>query len=542
VDSQGDVRWRSVEELHREASRIGSLLVDRGLGRDDVCVLVLAPDEFCARALLGCLIIGAVPVLVAPPVVRGLHSNLKEVLRYVARTTRARVILADESADRAGTAPARNHARARVVFRSELVEEGGADDVVAAHPAATAVAAMQLTSGTTGFPRICVWEHRNVLAALDAMERAMKLTPDDVCVNWTPLYHDMGLVNNFLLCLVKGVPLAMIETIDFLKRPALWLRTLCNVNGTVTWSPNFGFALAARRIDDREMAGVRLDGVRGFWNAAERIHLETMLGFHQRFERFGVRRPMLKTNFGCAENIGGATFSDPDGEFVVEHVDAGEMHEKGVARRVAESSGGTNVASIVGVGRASPGMSIKILSRHGRQLPDGHVGEIALDTPSRMRGYLRRVRETRRALKGRFLMTGDMGYLRGEELFWVGRTRERINLHGAKFDPSDFERVLSRVPGLREGCFAAFGVDDEAIGTQRLVLISEVRDSCVTSHAHLTRTIREEIARQLGVTTTEVHLLKQGTMTKTSSGKRRHRFYRQLYLEGGLRPSASIGD
>jgi acyl-CoA synthetase (AMP-forming)/AMP-acid ligase II len=139
-------------------------------------------------------------------------------------------------------------------------------------------------------------------------------------------------------------------------------------------------------------------------------------------------------------------------------------------------------------------------------------------------------------------MTGDMGYLRGEELFWVGRTRERINLHGAKFDPSDFERVLSRVPGLREGCFAAFGVDDEAIGTQRLVLISEVRDSCVTSHAHLTRTIREEIARQLGVTTTEVHLLKQGTMTKTSSGKRRHRFYRQLYLEGGLRPSASIGD
>jgi acyl-CoA synthetase (AMP-forming)/AMP-acid ligase II len=540
VDFRGDVRWRSFRELHEEASRLGSLLADRGLGPGAVCVVVLRPDEFCATAVLGCLIIGAVPVLVAPPVIRGLHSNLKEVVKYVAETTRARVVLTDESGGAAAAEPGWGNGRAQVVLRSELAEGGDAGGVAPAHPGTNDVAAMQLTSGTTGFPRVCVWEQQRVLAALDGMERAMKLTPEDVCVNWTPLYHDMGLVNNFLLCLVKRVPLAMIETIDFLKKPALWLRTLFNVKATVTWSPNFGFALAAHRIADRELEGVRFDTVRGFWNAAERIHLETMLGFQRRFERFGVRRTMLKTNFGCAENIGGATFSDPDGKFVVEHVDGRVMHEKGVARRVAELHEAMNTVPIVGVGRPYPGMSIKILSRNGRELPDGYVGEIALDTPSRMRGYLRRARETRRAVKGRFLITGDTGYLRGEELFWVGRERERINLHGKKFDPSDFERVLSRIPGLREGCFAAFGIDDEALGTQRLVVVSEVRDSCTTSHADLIQTICEEITKQLGVTTAEVQLLGQGTMTKTSSGKRRHRFYRQVYLDGGLRPVASM--
>ncbi len=46
-----------------------------------------------------------------------------------------------------------------------------------------------------------------------------------------------------------------------------------------------------------------------------------MNAFHKRFAPFGVRFEALKTNYGCAENVGGATFSDPDGSFVYEHVD-----------------------------------------------------------------------------------------------------------------------------------------------------------------------------------------------------------------------------
>ena len=68
---------------------------------------------------------------------------------------------------------------------------------------------MQLTSGTTGFPRICVWQQRNVTAAFDGMAAAMGVGGDDRFVNWTPLYHDMGLINNFLMCVTRGIPLVM---------------------------------------------------------------------------------------------------------------------------------------------------------------------------------------------------------------------------------------------------------------------------------------------------------------------------------------------
>src|SRR5207249_519267 len=159
-------------------------------------------------------------------------------------------------------------------------------------------------------------------------------TERDVCFNWTPLYHDMGLVNNFLLCLHAGVPLALLGPTDFVKRPSLWLRGLSATGATLTWSPNFGFALAAQRIQDAELEGVHLEGVRAFWNAAERIHLNTMQSFLSRFQKVGVQPDALKTNFGCAENVGGATFSNPAGAYVVEHVDEELLHTKGLAEPV----------------------------------------------------------------------------------------------------------------------------------------------------------------------------------------------------------------
>jgi acyl-CoA synthetase (AMP-forming)/AMP-acid ligase II len=395
---------------------------------------------------------------------------------------------------------------------------------------------MQLTSGTTGFPRICVWEQHAVLAALDGMTAAMRLSEQDVCLNWTPLYHDMGFVNNFLLCMTSGVPLVMLSPEDFVRRPALWPRSLSDTEATITWSPNFGFALAARRVRDNELEGVRLDRVRGLWNAAERIHHGTLIEFAERYGRFGLRPEAVKTNFGCAENIGGATFSDPEGRFVVELVDSDALYDKWVARPVSVDAAVEHTTVVVSVGKPHPAMGIEILSDDGKPLRDGSVGEIALRTPSRMRGYFNDETATRHAFHGDLVCTGDLGYLRGEELFWVGRSQERINVRGKKLDPSDFEPVLFGVAGLREGCFVAFGVDDESEGTQRVVVVSEVREPLSRDADAIAAEVQKQAFLRMGVSVSEVVLVRPRTLAKTSSGKRRHRHFRQLYLEDGLKP------
>ncbi len=353
-------------------------------------------------------------------------------------------------------------------------------------------------------------------------------------------------------CLCCGVPLAQMTPHDFIKRPALWLRTLSNIQATVTWSPNFGFAVCAAAVRDADLEGVRLDEVRAFYNAAERIHQSTIQRFHERFAPFGVGPHALRTNFGCAENVGGATFSDPHGPYVVECVDADCLEKDRLAVPAPAGAAGRQgrTAEIVGVGRPAPGLEIEILDDDREPLPPGTVGELAIRTPSRLLRYLDDEEATRRAIHDDLLLTGDLGYVRNGEVFWVGRVRERIVLSGRKFDPRDFEQAMLSVEGLRPGCFVAFGVDDPARGSQKLVIAAEVRDSLAspaTEEArgggettedtrdeleHLRQRVHAAVLQEVGVRIDELMLVPQGSLTKTSSGKRRHRHCKDLYLRG----------
>jgi acyl-coenzyme A synthetase/AMP-(fatty) acid ligase len=92
--------------------------------------------------------------------------------------------------------------------------------------------------------------------------------------------------------------------------------------------------------------------------------------------------------------------------------------------------------------------------------------------------------------------------------------------------------VLFAAPGLRKGCFVAFGVEDAERGTELLVVVAEVEPDAACRE--VAAGIRQAVATELGVTITELALVPKGALTKTSSGKRRHRHFRELYLQGRL--------
>ncbi len=542
--SRSGCQWLSRGEVEQRAAKLARGLEAAGLKPGDVTLLVLATGEPAALLLLAVLMAGGVPLLIAPPVIQGTNSSLLEILQNVIRRTRTRLVLADKAMGKYRQALESSHPETLFLWGHEdlpaAVPPVGGEPGAArwVEPTAEDVAALQLTSGTTGFPRIAVWKHRSVLASLRDIDAAMELDDGDVCCNWTPLYHDMGLVNNFFMCLARGLPLVMLDPIEFVKKPALWLRALSDTGATITWSPNFGFALAAHRIKDRDLEGVRLDRVHSFWNAAERIHLGTMEDFERRFARFGLAGDALRTNFGCVENVGGATFSGRRRRFVFERIDRRALHEDQIARQVDAGEAAGDCKKVVGVGRPCPGIEVFILSPAGEALADGQIGRIAFRSESRMEGYLGDLEATARAFHGDLLVTGDMGYLRRGEVFWVGRRDERIVVRGKKIDPSDLEWPLLHVDGLRAGCFAAFGVDDEASGTQQLVVVSEVRDDAERDAGEIVTAVRRQLFTDLGIHAREVMLVRSGTLAKTSSGKRRHRHFRSLYLAGDLKEVA----
>jgi len=537
IDARGAAIWWTRAELHAEAARCAARMGELGLRAGDVVVLVCVDPREAALGALGAWRAGAIPLLVAPPTIQGLNSSLATILRHALARTEARLLVLTRAA-----APRADELAA--ALPGLRIERGFETLLAPAQPAisvepglieprdAGTAAALQLSSGTTRLPRIARWSHARLLCALDGMAQGMNLASDDVYANWTPLYHDMGLVNNLLTCLVRGIPLALLSPLDVVRSPSLWLRALESTGATQTWSPNFGYALAAERCRDEELAGLDLSRVRGFWNAAERVHVSTFERFLARFARHGVRRDACRTNFGCVETIGGATFSARSAALATERLDLDVLREQRVARAADPTT--RRAQTYVGCGRVHPLLELAVFDPAGRALPDGHVGTLGFRGRARFDGYLGDEEAAHNVLRDEWVLPGDEGYLRDGELYWTGRRDERINLQGKKLDPSELEPVLLAVEGLRKGCFCAFGAEDETRGTQVLVVASEVEPEAEADLAGLAARARAALSRELGLAVEELLLVRKGTLAKTSSGKRRHLHFRDLFARGEL--------
>lgn len=533
-DAAEKLAWISYSEFYNQSLEVAAQLAANGFGKGDVCVIVLPSGHLAARSIMAVLQMGGNPLLVAPPAVQGSLLDLPRILKHTVRTSEAKVVLCANTMTDLREDLEKDLEGVTLLFgEEEIVQAGATPELERIYPASDDIGAMQLTSGTTGFPRVCVWSQEGILAALDGMEAACGITQEDICFNWTPLYHDMGLINNFMLCMTAGIPLVLFSPHEFVKRPYLWLKAMQETESTFTWSPNFGYAITAQRTRDRQIEGLDLSHVKAFWNAAERIHYDTVVAFYERFKDYGLQKSALKMNFGCAENVGGATFTAMDEDYQVEHLDANKLYGDWVAEEIPEGQEGG--VSIVSCGQPHPTLGIEILSDDNELLPEGHVGRVALRTPSRLLYFKGDEASTQAAHHADLLLTGDIGYKRNNNLYWVGREKERITLRGKKYDPSDFEPILFEVEGLRTGSFVVFGVDEGAHGTQRVVVVTEVREPLTRTLEEISADISKQVFLRLGVTISDIELVRAGTLAKTSSGKRRHRHFRQMYIDGKLK-------
>jgi acyl-CoA synthetase (AMP-forming)/AMP-acid ligase II len=270
-----------------------------------------------------------------------------------------------------------------------------------------ALALLIYTSGTTGTPKGVMLDHAN----LDAMCRmsidALKVDAADHSLLVLPLFHVNGIVVSVLTPLLAGGR----TTIAGRFAPDTFFGVVERVRPTYFSAVPTIYALLSALPED-----VRPDtsSVRAAICGAAPMPAE-LIG---RFERrFGI--PVVE-GYGLSEGTCASTVNPLDG-----------VRKPGT------------------VGVPFPGQRIAILGPDGRHVTDGSAGEVLIQGPNVMRGYLGRPEETAATVVDGWLHTGDVGRIDADGyLVLVDRVKDLIIRGGENIYPKEIENALYAHPEI----------------------------------------------------------------------------------------------
>jgi acyl-CoA synthetase (AMP-forming)/AMP-acid ligase II len=528
INEDGARQIITVGELHREATAVAYTLAAVGIQPQELVLLLTHYSRGLLAAFLGVMYRGAIPSIV---------SYFSARLDSEVSALRVRDLVADSGARAVITAPELVprltelliDLRCQVLNSEEFIADAGSTLAPAAPQSADAIAFIQFSSGTTGRQKGVPMTHGLVLEFIDTLCRVYPIRTNDVMVSWLPLYHDMGLITALLLPLLMEIPAVLMSPFYWVREPVALLRAIHEFNGTLSWMPNFAFNHCVRNIRERDVAGLDLSRWRAIINAAEPVRDHTMAAFWHRFAPYGLARSALKTAYGMAEAVLAVTITQTDDPPRVDWVRLAELQTQ--RRAVPTSAGESGATSLVSNGTPLPSVTLAIVDESGATLADRHVGEITLRCTHLFNGYYRRSDLSAAVLQNGRFHTGDIGYLADGELFVCGRKKDLIIVGGTNIHPEDIETIADGVAGVQPGRSVAFGVMDDRLGTERIVLACELRPELAAEEPQrIDRELRRLVLQHLEVTLSDVRFVERGWVLKTSSGKITRSANRDKYL------------
>jgi acyl-CoA synthetase (AMP-forming)/AMP-acid ligase II len=527
-------------ELDERARAVAAALQASAEAGERALLIYPAGLDFVV-GFFGCLYAGLIGVPTPPPEASRLKRT-KPRLQSIASDANASWVLT--------TSPIRamleqsglslSGATAPRWLTTDSIDRGEALAWRAPHLSHEGLAYLQYTSGSTAEPKGVMVDHRSLLFYAAQLQQVCRYTPESVTVSGLPNFHDYGLIQALLEPLHSATPSYLMSPFAFVKRPAAWLRAISRYRATHSQAPNFAYDFCARRIRAEQCEGLDLSTWRAAGNAAELINPKVLDAFTAKFGPYGFRRSTFCPGYGLAESIL-IVSSSPEGEDpIVVQLDAEALEEH---RIVPAGQGQGLERAVVGCGRIFPTTRMVIVDPDTRRrcAPD-EVGEIWIDDPAVTNGYWGRPDETRRTFRatiadsgeGPFLRSGDLGFLRDDEIFVVGRIKDLIIIRGTNHHPQDIEWTVQEAhPALRPENGAAFSV--LVGGEEKLVIAQEVEleHDEVLGVDEIARVIRGEVAESHDLNVFSLLLLKRGSLPKTASGKLQRQACRRFFTHGG---------
>jgi len=399
-------------------------------------------------------------------------------------------------------------------------------DALRARLASDAPLFVQHSSGTTGIKKAVEISGQMLAGQFAAywpgLRAELGMTRLSVA-SWLPLYHDMGLIAGFLLPMLGGDCVSILDPFEWIGAPGRFLEMIEADGCDIAWMPNFAFRHFTRLR--RALKPAQLASMKLWIDCSEPCRLVDAQGFEGAFADMGVRPGSVVGCYAMAETVFAVSQGSPAariGLAVPPDLAPGQL----VAEDWLADESPPGRKLVLSSGCVLPGVTLAVFDGE-RALPEGCYGEIGLRAPFLFGGYRGRA-EPR---QDDWFRTGDLGVVLRGQVFVFGRLKEIIIVNGKNLFAGDVEASLAGIPGLRPGRAVAFGVESDQTGSEELVVVAEQDETAGTPAAESRAAISRILAETFLVKPRDVRIVADRWLVKSTSGKISREANRRRYLE-----------
>jgi len=302
----------------------------------------------------------------------------------------------------------------------------------------TDYAAIYFSSGTTGFPKAILHNHRALVSSCETEQHHHGQTRDDVFLCIPPLYHTGAkmhwfgsLISGSRAVLLRGVkPEWILRAVTEEKCTIVWL--------LVPWAQDLLDAIESGKVD---LNSYLLDQWRLMHIGAQPVPPSLIRRWKQVFPHH-----QYDTNYGLSESIG-----------------PGCVH-----------LGVENIHKVGAIGKPGYHWEAKIVDEQWNEVPQGEIGELAVKGPGVMLCYYKNQDATDEILKDGWLYTGDMARMDEDGfIFLVDRKKDVVISGGENIYPVQIEDFLRKYDKIKD--VAVIGLPDPRLGEIAAAII-EVKE------------------------------------------------------------------
>ena len=308
-------------------------------------------------------------------------------------------------------------------------------------------AAIYFSSGTTGFPKAILHDHRALNCACMVEQNHHGQTREDVFLCIPPLYHTGAkmhwfgsLLSGSKAVLLRGVkPEWILRAVTEEKCTIVWL--------LVPWAQDLLDAVDGSQID---LNDYYLDQWRLMHIGAQPVPPSLIRRWQERFPHH-----QYDTNYGLSESIGPGCV----------HLGVENTHKVGA------------------IGKSGYLWETKITDESGREVPQGDVGELLVRGPGVMLCYYKNPDATNEVLKDGWLWTGDMARMDEDGfIYLVDRKKDVVISGGENLYPVQIEDFLRGFDKIKD--VAVIGLPDPRLGEIAAAIV-EIKEGETCTEAEI---------------------------------------------------------